>query len=224
MFTRLHAIVIPLMLVGLLGFCFVTIQQTTDGVVHILMDTLLVEPGGEQSDPPLVTYQQLRRVMASTKYYRMGFYGGAFLSLVYMITMATRPTFKPAQPAFKPAQPTPRPVPSTPQQAQPLPTQMPPEPQQAASAPQRPIPGPVRLADDVNVGDEQPMLTAELPRPTDIVMRSNDQATPAPQRPIPDSVRLADDVSVEDEQPILTAELPRPTDIAMRSKSSERSS
>ncbi len=172
MFTRLHAIVIPLVLVGLLGFCFVKIQQTTDGAVHILMDTLLAEPGGEQSAPPLVTYQQLRRVMASTKYYRMGFYGGAFLLLMYMIIMATRPALKPARPAFKPARPTPRPVPPTPQQAQPLPKQMPPAPPLAQPTPKSPIPGAVRLADDVSIEDEQPMLTAELPRPTDIAMRS----------------------------------------------------
>ena len=104
-----------------------------------------------------------------------------------------------------------------------MPKQEQPVPQQTPSARQRPLPGPVRLADDVHVEDEQPMLTAELPRPTGIVMRANDPAAPEPQRPLPDSVRLADDVSVADEEPILTAELPRPTDIVTRSNDSERS-
>ena len=183
MFTRLHAIVIPLVLVGLLGFCFVKMQQTTDDVAQALRDTLLVEPGGEQGDPSRMTYQQLNRVMASTTYYRMGFYSGAFFLLVYMIITAMRPAPHQVQVTPRPApapppqgQATPRPAPSPPHQGHPLPKQEQPVPQQAPSAPQRPIPDAVQLADDVSVEDEQPMLTVELPRPSGIVKRSNGRA------------------------------------------------
>ena len=109
MFSRVHAVVIPLVLVGLLGFCFVKTQQTTDGVVQALRATLLVEQGGEQGDPSRMTFQQLRQIMGATKYYRMGFYGGVFFLLVYMIVMATWPAPQPEMPAFKQVSPTPRP-------------------------------------------------------------------------------------------------------------------
>jgi hypothetical protein len=188
MFTRVHAIVIPLVLVGLLGFCFLKMQQTTDGVAQALRDTLLAEPGDEQSPLPRMTYQQLRQVMASTIYYRIGFYGGACLLLGYMMLLATRSAPQPEQLAFKPEPATPRPIPSP--QAQPQSTQIPPHPRppqspqsppkqmpplpQPSQATPPPILGTVRLADDVQVEDEEPMLTAELPRPIDIATRSND--------------------------------------------------
>ena len=180
MFTRLYAIVIPLVLVGLLGLCFVKIQQPIEDAVHVLRDTLLAESVGEQSDSPRMTYQQLKQVIASITYYRVGFYGGAFLLLVYTMIMAMRPAPTPKRStptlerqAFKPEPPAPKPVSSAPSPAPPLPKQAPLAPQQAPPAPQPSIPGNVRLADDVHVEDEQPLLTAELPRPTDIVTRSN---------------------------------------------------
>ena len=133
-FARLHAIVIPLVLVGLLGLCFVKMQQAADGAVRALRDTLLVEPSGEQSDPPHMTYQQLRRIMASTKYYRVGFFGGAFLLLAYMIIMAGRPASKAEQPAFKTERPVPKTERPAPQQVRPRLSEATRQPPQSVSA------------------------------------------------------------------------------------------